>query len=78
MPTDNATDTKPSLWEVVHDVPLERVRRMPVGGGWLYQVEIDQVHAVMREGEPATCVTGWHPPVFVAHVSWQPPHRAGR
>lgn len=52
-------------WDLVHDVEFERVRRLAVPGGWLYQTEIDQLHEVLRVGEDSTRVIGWHPPVFV-------------
>lgn len=52
-------------WEIIHDVAFERVRRMPVIGGWLYQTEIDQdIESLRHDGERQR-VTGWHPPVFV-------------
>lgn len=52
-------------WEVIHDEESERVRRMPVPGGWLYQVETWLWHHPGRDGEPVTYTSGWSPPVFV-------------
>jgi hypothetical protein len=52
-------------WELVHDVAYERVRRMPVPGGWLYQTQIDQLHAPGEYVPPGARVIGWHPPIFV-------------
>lgn len=51
-------------WEIVHDEPLARVRRMAVPGGWLYQVEIDHRMEKHGDGEVAN-LFGWLPPVFV-------------
>lgn len=52
-------------WEIIHDVPFERIRRMAIQGGYLYQVEIDEHQEVMHDGEPSVRRIGWHPPVFV-------------
>ena len=58
-------EMRPRRWELLHDVPGERVRRMPAEGGWLYQVELEIQSAPLRFLEPATRHSGWHPPVFV-------------
>ncbi len=65
----NEIKDKPRAWEVVHNEPWERVRRYPIWGGWLYQVEVD----IRYEGRPGaggdvqtnTQTSGWHTPVFV-------------
>ncbi len=49
-------------WVIVHDEPMERVRRYPVPGGWLYQVQLDSMS--VSDGN-ATSHDGWHPPIFV-------------
>ena len=53
------------MWEVVLDIPFDRVRRTSVPGGWLYQVErFDSTESVQHDGK-RTHTSGWHPPVFV-------------
>lgn len=52
-------------WELVNDEPLERVRRFRVPGGWLYQVEIDQLAESVAHDVQNVHTYGWHPPVFV-------------
>jgi hypothetical protein len=62
------TDDAGRRWVIVHDEPNERVRRYPVPGGWLYQVEAITDYL---ESTPDPKVgrmhhtIGWHPPVFV-------------
>lgn len=51
-------------WTVVHNTESEpeggpSVRRYPVPGGWLYQVEKDEYFDNTKDG------TAYHPPVFV-------------
>lgn len=55
-------------WEVVHDVDWERVRRMRISGGWLYQVELD-ANTQLPDGSTASVLVGWHAPIFVPEVS---------
>lgn len=52
-------------WETVHDEPNDRVRRMAVPGGWLYQVELYMVHNPRVKGEVSSSTHGWTAPVFV-------------
>lgn len=59
-------------WEIIHDVPFERVRRMPVAGGYLIQTEIDEQSEPMREGETATRRFGWHAPIYVHWLELRP------
>jgi hypothetical protein len=51
------TDATGARWTLVNDEALDRVRRFPVPGGWLYQVE---------KTSPLGDQIGWHRPVFVA------------
>lgn len=52
-------------WELVHDVAFDRVRRMRITDGWLYQVEMSSVMVSQAHDTPDVVVSGWHPPVFV-------------
>lgn len=52
-------------WEIICDTGGERVRRMKLTNGWLYQVELDNRHESQEYGAAPVVVTGWHPPVFV-------------
>lgn len=52
-------------WELVLDSALKRVRRFPVPGGWLYQVELFQEADSDRDSDHGITTHGWHPPVFV-------------
>lgn len=45
-------------WTIVHDEPGERVRRYPVPGGWLYQVQA----GFYTENDDSM----WGSPVFVS------------
>lgn len=54
-------------WETVNDNYGERVRRFPVIGGYLYQVELQNWTSTSSgyTTTDTTTETGWHPPVFV-------------
>lgn len=54
-------------WTLVHGEPGERVRRYPVHGGWLYQVETLTLRSTLegRLVPDKTCPPGWTSPVFV-------------
>jgi hypothetical protein len=62
-------------WVVVHDEPHERVRRMRVPGGWLYQVEYIGTLESAGTAEARKYIEGWHPPVFVAATEVKNDHR---
>jgi hypothetical protein len=52
-------------WEVINDADFERVRRIAVTGGWLYQVENCGRSESEEHGASVIHHSGWHPPVFV-------------
>jgi hypothetical protein len=52
-------------WEVINDADFERVRRIAVPGGWLYQVENCSRSESEEHGVSVIHHSGWHPPVFV-------------
>lgn len=55
------------MWELVEKGHTgdDRARRLPVPGGWLYQVEGCDFHEPVDHGEPGKRVYGWSAPVFV-------------
>ena len=50
-------------WEHVETTHLSGVRRYPVPGGWLYQVELATF--LESAGGRSSYRSGWHAPVFV-------------
>ena len=68
-------------WEMVHDVPYNRVRRMAVPGGWLYQVEVylemDFKYVDDDAGPISTTQVGWSAVQFVPEPIADAPIRLG-
>ncbi len=55
------------VWEKVVDSGSgERVMRLPVPGGWLYQMEVMEVYK--QPHGPDDIAFGWTSPVFVPEV----------
>lgn len=64
----DGTGSVSTVWEYIgSDVNDDnRVRRLPVPGGWLYQVSDQTRHEGGTVGDPDQWSYGWSAPVFVA------------